>query len=341
MPATTRSATIQEVAARAGVSRAAVSKVIRNAYGVSPRMRERVQSAVDELGYRPRVSARSMRGSSYTIGIDLPDLNNTFFTQLVNGATSALADTGYQLIIAPAAPGYDLGQRSVEALADRQVDGIIVVSARVSAQWLENLSTQVPLVMLGRHDDSANYDTVVCDDYLGAQLVVRHLYQLGHRRIVHLTENEVVYRLSGFPHAYRLEGYKNTMRELGLSDKIEVARVSETSQEAAARATRDILVNATTPVGIFAAHDVLALGALEAITNLGMDASQASVVGFDDVQIAAHSRISLTSVNQSGMYMGETCIRLLMERISGRTEAVHEVVAPHLMTRGSTSPPRM
>src|SRR6478609_7375437 len=99
-PTPGRSATIEDVAAAAGVSRAAVSKVLRNAYGVSESMRERVTAAMIELDYRPRVAARAMRGRTYTIGVELPDFSNQFFTTMLTGAVSALAGTPYQLVIA-------------------------------------------------------------------------------------------------------------------------------------------------------------------------------------------------------------------------------------------------
>ncbi|MBI5027706.1 MAG: LacI family DNA-binding transcriptional regulator, partial [Actinobacteria bacterium] len=181
------SITIEDVARVAGVSRAAVSKVIRDAYGVSDAMRERVQAAIDELGYRPRASARAMRGSSYTLGVEIPSIHNHFFPKIITGAMTALADTRYQLIISPAVPGRDEGPQAIQVLVDRQVDGIVAISSRVPQEWLENLGRSVPLVMIGRHHASEHYDTLVGDDVMGAELAVRHLHELGHRRIVHLT----------------------------------------------------------------------------------------------------------------------------------------------------------
>jgi len=93
------------------------------------------------------------------------------------------------------------------------------------------------------------------------------------------------------------------------------------------------------PVGLFAAHDELALGALEAIAELGLTPGQASVVGYDDTDIAAHPKMSMSSINQSGTLMGVIAVRLLLERIAGRTASVHEVVVPKLMARGSSAPP--
>ena len=127
-PEAVKRATIEDVARRAGVSRAAVSKVIRDAYGVSASMRERVEAVIEELDYRPLISARGMRGATFTLGMELPDIANQFFARILSGATTALETEPYQLIIAPADPDHSEGYRALEALADRQVDGLIAVS---------------------------------------------------------------------------------------------------------------------------------------------------------------------------------------------------------------------
>ncbi|WP_307807073.1 LacI family DNA-binding transcriptional regulator [Naasia sp. SYSU D00057] len=331
-----RHPTIEDVARTAGVSRAAVSKVLRNAYGVSPAMKERVDAAIEHLHYRPRVAARAMRGSSFTLGIEIPDFGNHFFTRLLGGATRALVGTPYQLIIAPAEGGSQEGYRAIEALADRQVDGIVAISPLVSPEWLERLAERTPLVMLGRHDRSTGYDTVVGDDAAGARLVLDHLLGLGHRRIAHLTRSEdVTVPSSGTPHSIRLAVYLERMRAAGHENQVRVVRTGE-GEEAAEAAAAELLRSEPTPTAIFAAHDELAIGALRAVDEAGLDVS---VAGYDDIRIAAQPGISLTTVDQSGEEMGERAVRLLLDRIAGRTEPVHEVFAPTLVPRRSTRAP--
>ena len=335
--AQTRAATIEDVAREAGVSRAAVSKVIRNAYGVSPAMRERVTAAIEALDYRPRVAARAMRGSSFTLGIEMPHIGNPFFTKIVAGATAALAGTDYQLIIAPADVDGEEGVRAIGAQADRQVDGIVAISPLVSPDWLERLAGRVPVVMLGRHDRSTAYDTVTGDDAEGTRLVMEHLFELGHRRIVHLTRSEEVTRPgSGNPHAIRLEQYLAHMRAAGFADDIRVVRTG--LDEDAARLDTLALLDERVPTAIFVGNDELAFGALRALSEHGLSSAEVSVVGYDDVDIASYPAISLTSVNQAGEAMGERAIRLLLERIEGRTEPIHFSVEPSLKVRNSTRP---
>ena len=323
------------MAREAGVSRAAVSKVIRNAYGVSPSMRDRVTAAIEALDYRPRVAARAMRGSSFTLGIEMPHIGNPFFTKIIAGATAALQGTDYQLIIAPADIDGEEGVRAIGALADRQVDGIVAISPLVAPEWLERLAARVPIVMLGRHDRAVAYDTVTGDDVEGTRLVMEHLFELGHRRIVHLTRSEEVTRPgSGNPHAVRLERYLAHMHDAGLSDSIRVVRTG--IDEESARLDTLALLDEELPTAIFVGNDELALGTLRALSEYGLSPAEVSVVGYDDVDIASYPAISLTSVNQAGEAMGERAIRLLLERVQGRTEPTHFTVEPSLKVRGST-----
>lgn len=333
-----RKTTIEDVARRAGVSRAAVSKVIRDAYGVSDAMRTKVQAAIAELDYRPRVSARAMRGATYTLGVEIPTINNHFISKIITGATAALASTRYQLIIAPAGPDHDGGPQSIQILADRQVDGILAISPAVAPDWLEEFAQTTPLVMLGRHDASTHYDTIVDDDIEGARLAVRHLYDLGHRDIVHLTiTREAEAGIETAPHMVRAVGYERAMAEVGLGGSARIVRV-EPSEGASREAALELLSRRDRPTAVFAGHDELALGVLQAVSEVGLSTTDVSVIGYDDTDIAAHPLVSMTSVNQSGTRMGEIFVRLLLERISGRTEAVHEVMIPKVIARATTGP---
>jgi LacI family transcriptional regulator len=331
-----RQATIEDVARAAGVSRAAVSKVIRDAYGVSPAMRERVTAVIAELGYRPRISARGMRGSTFTVGIEIPDFSNLFFSKVIAGATAELSAGPYQLIIAPADPGHAEGYRAIQALADRQVDGIVVVSPMVRPAWLEELAGRIPLVMLGRHDDSKRYDTVVGDDAAGTRLVMDHLLGLGHRRIAHVTLPAANTDCQpGTTHAIRMATYRAAMAEAGLADQIRIVR-AEPGEDAAYQAARSLLAGPDRPTAVFAGHDEPALGVLRAVAEAGLTAADVSVVGYDDTSIARHPLISLTSVNQAGRRMGARAVALLLERLAGRGTPVHDMVTPRLVPRGSS-----
>lgn len=329
--------TIADVALHAGVSRAAVSKVIRDAYGVSDQMRVRVNQAIEQLDYRPNVVARSMRGSSYTIGVEIPNTANPFFDRLINALTSSLAGTPYRVVLAPAGVLED-SAHAIQMLADRQVAGILAIGANAHADWLEEQGRRQPLVLLGRHEDSAHYDTVVDDDALGTRQVMAHLQGLGHRDIVHVTiESSRHPNMSRSGHAVRSRTYVELMEHKGLEPRVELVVPTE---DAAYSKTCELLEQASPPTAIYAGHDELALGVLRALAERRMTAADVSVVGYDDSKIASHPLISLTTIRQPVDVIGRMVAELLLQRIDGRKEPVHEVVTPELVVRGSTVPPR-
>jgi LacI family transcriptional regulator len=277
-----------------------------------------------------------MRGATLTLGIEIPEFANQYFTKVIAGITTALEDTPYQLIIAPTERSSREGYRAIQALADRQVDGIVAVSPLVEREWLEKFSRTMPTVMLGRHDESLNYDTVVGDDESGSRIAMEHLFALGHEDIVHVAPGEDVTREgSGTPHSIRLHGYVEAMTRRGNERFIRIVR-SDNSENAAYQATAALLEEHV-PTAIFAGNDEPALGVLRALAERDL-VNSVSVVGYDDTDAARHPLISLTSVSQSGTETGRRSVELLLDRIGGRTEPVHEVFAPQLVARKSSGP---
>ncbi|TDD45582.1 LacI family transcriptional regulator [Nonomuraea terrae] len=335
-----RRVTIADVARHAGVSTTAVSKVLRSAYGVSPAMRDRVRAAIDELGYRPRAAARAMRGRTYTIGVLLPDLRNPFFPDILDGLYEQLAATDYQAIIVTGGPDAKAESRAIDALVDRQVDGLLMVAPRVARARLEEVAGQVPAVVLGLHEKSARYDTVLDDDEVGAELVVGHLIGLGHRRIAHIGQRAVGRgRAAATLHEIRAATYARVMREQGLEGEIAVALTSY-SEEGGYQGARELLARSPRPTAIFAGADQAAFGALTALHEAGLSVpADVSLAGYDNTRLAGLSQISLTSVDQDGGVMGRTAGRLLLERVEGRRSAVRFSVTPTLVPRRSTAPP--
>jgi LacI family transcriptional regulator len=336
-----RRVTIADVASRANVSTAAVSKVLRNAYGVSPAMQERVKAVMAELGYRPHAAARGMRGQTYTIGVLIPDVRNPFFPDLIEGVTRHLAGTDYQVLLGPGGSEPESQSRITDAMIDRRMDGLILIAPIVPQRHLEATARSVPIVVIGRHGMSADYDAVVDDDLVGADLVIEHLVGLGHRRIAHI-EHRVTgsSRPTGMPQTVRAEGYRQAMRRRGLEDAIDV--ISSTySEEGGYTAARELLSRPSRPTAIFAGADVAAIGVLNAAAEAGLRVPEdISVAGYDDTAIAALQPISLTTVDQDGHLMGANAARLLLERIEGkRQRSVQLSFAPTLVRRRSTAPP--
>lgn len=331
-----RSVTLEDVAREAGVSRAAVSKVIRKAYGVSPEMRKRVLEAVEKTKYRPNLPARAMMGASHIIGFELAVLENPALAQMVQSAAHALAGSDYQVIAAPSETSD--GAAAIQALLDLRVAGLIAVAPLAPRERLEELAGQLPLVMLARHDNSDAYDTVSGDDAAGTRLMMEHLFALGHERIAHLTRFEdFTGPEAATPQSVRLTTYLECMKEGGREPQVFRAEPSELD---ACRKTHELLDNPDHPTAIFASTDEQALGALRAVMERGLTPSDVSVAGYDDIRMSSHPGISLTTVAQAVQEQGSLAASLILERILGRTEARHETTAPKLQIRDSTAPPQ-
>lgn len=332
-----RRATIEDVASHAQVSRAAVSKVLRNAYGVSDEMRERVTSAIEALQYRPLISARGMRGRTFTLGVTINDVTNNFISEILLGASSAVADTPFQIIIAVAERTKPTNP-AIESLYDRQVDGILSISPLSDADWLHDMGRKVPLVQLGVHLESDSYDTIVGDDVQGVRMMMRHLMDLGHERIAHVTHTDPDWiSLPNRPHMIRRQVYRQVMHEAGLDEQIAVVDArfeEEAAYQASSRAFRDGL----RPTAVFAGNDDAALGVMRASSEFP-ELARLSIAGYDDSHLAANPRIGLTTINQNGREMGQQAARMLLERIEGRTESRYEELPTRLVVRTSTAPP--
>lgn len=333
--------TIKDVAEAAGVSRAAVSKVLRNAYGLSDDMRTRVEAAMTALSYRPQTAARGLRGRTYTLGVVLPDVRNPFFPDIIDGVISTLRSTSYQPLIGfrPSADANE--QHAIDTLLDHKVDGFLMIAPRLDEAYLHAVATSVPTVMLGRHDRDCGYDTVNNDDRSGARLAVEHLLALGHRDIAYFGLDVVSVGVTNST-ALRLEGYRETMRRNGLADHMQVFEGTHFRGEHYDEdLARRILTAPRRPTAIFCWTDSVAFTVMAEAAKLGLKVpDDLSVIGYDNTRLAALPQLSLTSVDQAGHVLGEQSMRLLIERIEGRSSDRHFLQPPHLDVKGSTGPVR-
>ena len=333
-----RRATIQDVARAAEVSVSAVSKVLRNAYGVSPQMRERVTAAIESLGYRPNAGARAMRGRSYTVGVVIAEFGTPFQLEIAQAIADELEPTPFQVVVVAGGTTPERQKPRIEGLIDRQVDGLVLVAPWLDAASIEQIGKGLPIVTVALHGTAQHFDTVVTDEGLGARLVVDHLATLGHRRIVHVSgpsgdwESDFV-----LSHTARRLGFEQAMRDHDFEpDIIETYYSEEGGYDAGVQAfSRD-----PRPTAIFAGADIAALGVLRAAEEHGIRVPEdLTLVGYDNIYMSTINRVSLTTVDQSGHEIGAASIRLLMERINGRTEPKQFVVAPRLVIRRTSGPP--
>jgi LacI family transcriptional regulator len=332
-------ATIKQVAQSANVSTATVSRVLNKNPRVKSELRKRVERAIVELDYSPSRVARMMRvHKSQVIGLIISDIVNPFFTALVRAVEDVAHENGFTLLLGNSDENSAKEQMYFEVLAEERVAGIIIVpSCSDDCSYLRHC--HVPLVAVDRKIEGMDIDTVVLDNVLGAYLATNHLLELGHRRI----------GLIGAP-AYvsvgleRRQGYEKALLKHGLAIDESLIRLGDFKERGGYQATRELLLLDQRPTALFAANNLMTLGALRALQEAHVAVPQdMSVVGFDDFHWGSLMQPSLTSVRQPTYQIGQVAAQLLMRRLQDGPAPAPELVvlSPELMIRNSSAPFRV
>jgi len=324
---------MEEVARAAGVSRALVSLVMRDSPKVSEKRRTRVLAAAERLGYRPNAMARGLASRrTRTIGVLLNDLRNPFFAEMMDGIAEAADELDYRLLIGTGRREAAGERRAVDAFFEHRADGLLLVSPRLPLTEILAIGRSAPTVAVARPLRDAHVDSVTNDDAAGAKLAVRHLTDLGHRRIAHVDGGR------GAGAAARRRGYVREMERLGLEPHVVPG---EFTDAAGVRAAERLLDGDPLPTAVFAANDLVAAGALDRFEDSGLRVPRdISIIGYDNTFLAALHHMSLTTIDQPRPEIGRLALMTLVERIDGlRTDAVHHRVEPSLVVRGTTGPP--
>ncbi len=331
-------ARIADVAARAGVGVATVSRVLNGSPNVRPATRDRVLEAISALNYRPSRVARNLSlGRTLVIGVVMPFFTSPSAVERVRGVVSALAGSAYDLLLFDVEAG-ERRQRAFELLdrSDR-ADGLLVVSlvppdaevARLRASGLPCVLVDAP------HPELPN---VVIDDVAGGELATRHLIELGHRRIAFVGDKPVdEFRFASSRD--RTRGYERALEKAGIPTRPEYVREGTQSRHVARSIALELLRLPERPTAIFAASDTQALGVLEAARTLGLRVpEELSVVGFDDIEVATYA--GLTTVRQPLHESGRRGAELLLGALAGeRLGSYSEQLPIELVVRGTTAPP--
>jgi LacI family transcriptional regulator len=339
LPATGR-ATIKTVAAHAGVSVAAVSKVLRNAYGVSEALRSKVQASIVHLDYRPNVSARGMRGQTFKVGVILLEIANPFLSQIMDGVHDVLAASNYQALMGLGESQMPLEASLVESMIDFNMDGLILVAPQMGVELLDKYARQIPMVVIGHHEPTAmHFDTVNSDDQEGAAIAVRAFIDRGMTDIGMLSrvvggpvENNVVHQ--------REIGFHKALAKAGLPAE---GRVWQNSRYVFRKTdeVENYLMSGRAPRAVFCWSDIDGISLVNyAIKNNIRVPEDIAIIGYDNTNVAALTPINLASIDQSGRRIGSLATETLLSRIAGRTNASHLLIEPTLVERSSlTSKP--
>ena len=331
--------TLRDVAAAAGVHPATASRALNPGTRglVNEETAQRVLEAAAGLGYRPNPIARGLKTSrSYTIGVVVPDLRNPLFPPIARGIEDRLEPAGYTSLLANTDNEPDREQLSFEALRARQVDGFITATARREHPMLQELAASGrPVVLVNRATDDDGLPSVVPDDQDGMRQAVRHVVELGHRRIAHLAGP---FALTTGVHRY--EGFVRGMEDAGVPvDPELVAKGSGFTELEGARLARELIAAGRPFTAVLAANDLMALGCIDALREAGLECPrQVSVVGFNDMPWSDRFSPPLTTVRVPHHRLGAGAADLLIERLADpRAPARHVVLPVELVIRGSAA----
>lgn len=330
-----------DVAVAAGVSTATASLVLRGVAGPSAATAERVLAAAEQLGYRPDRAASALASRrSRSIGVAI-DLRNPFHADLTLAIQDAALRQGHEVLLATATAHQD-ENATAEALLDSRCAGLILLGPRDPLADLERIGRQIPVVVVGRPLTSAAVDVVRSADDDGIASAVRHLVDLGHRRIAYL-DGPV-----GEVADIRRNGYRQAMADAGLARWTRVVPGGQTEDDGRAAAPALLAPPSGTrgrsadprPSAVVAFNDRSAVGLLAAATEVGVTVpADLSVVGFDDSALARLPQIALTTVAQDVRSLGEHAVAAAVRRAGGDGRVGAEVVIrPHLVVRSTTGP---
>ncbi|WP_040780766.1 LacI family DNA-binding transcriptional regulator [Nocardia pneumoniae] len=328
--------TMEDVAARAGVSRALVSLVMRNSPKVSEHRRRAVLDAAKDLGYQPHIMARSLASrTSNIVGVLVSDLRNAFFADVVESMDAAAQESGLELILNTGRRSAARERAALESLLSFRPGGVILLSPVLPAAALREAARQAPLVLVSRASTVADIDTVNDDGEVGAGLAVDHLVALGHRRIVHLDGG------SAFTSAPRRKGYRAAMQRHGLEPMVVPSEHTDSAGMAAVRKLLNLFSRDNFPTALVCGNDFNAVGAMSALGEAGLRVPEdVSIVGYDNTSLAALRHVALTTIDQPRTEMGRLAIEALAERLrDGRTAPVRRRLQPSLVIRSTTAAP--
>lgn len=324
--------TIHDVASRAGMSKSLVSLALSGSPKVSEESKAKILQAAAELGYRPNAAARSLAiRRSRTLGVLVLDLHNPVYADILDGVQTEVREHGFTTMLVAGGVDPVLEQAELDTLLQFQVEGLILISHRLSPAALAKIAKEVPTVVVTRDDIAIPHmDTVCNDDVAGAELAVDCLVNLGHEKIVCLSggENPVA--------KDRVQGYLQAMNRLGKSAFAQVVEggLTDASGYAAAKQALEY-----SPTAMVVANDIAAMGAIAAIKDADLRVPEdISVIGYDGISLGGLRSVNLTSVAQPLAELGRLAAKQVVERIANPKSRAQRVrVSAQLVQRGTTA----
>ncbi|MEM7347223.1 MAG: LacI family DNA-binding transcriptional regulator [Chloroflexota bacterium] len=326
---------IEDVARHAGVSIATVSRVLAQKPYVSDKAKQLVLQAVQDLGYRPNLAARSLRSqTSKRLGLIISDIQNPFFTSMVRAIEDVAYKNDYAVILCNTDEDAAKESLYIDLMVSEQVAGVLLSPTVSSSEMIHALSdADIPVVLVDRHISNSNFDSVVGENLGATNQLIRHLIRKGHTRI-----GAVIGAPSLSTGNERLEGYLLALRDADLPTDSDLLRTGGPKSLDGYRLTKELLELPNPPTAIFAGNNLLTIGALRAIHEYHLSIpDQIALVAYDDMEWMFVMQPPLTVVAQPVYEMGKRAAQLMLQRIEKPQMApVNIVLEPTILFRGSS-----
>lgn len=331
----TKRITIKDVAARAGVSFATVSRVLDDHPDISEETKARVRAVCAELGYVPNAAAKGLTGqATHMIGLIVPDISNPYFFGMASAVEKTAAAHGYRVLLSNSMRNPELEYQAIDNFMARQVDGLLIAATSPQSQSNHRkLLGSLPCVYFGpNHDENCSY--VMSDTEKGTYEATQYLLSLGHRDILFLGG-----RPASRTREYRVKGFYRAMNEAGLQGRDLAAYTEQNFMRQWTLEQSMSALSGHLPDAIIAFSDSIALKIMEAAEIRGLKIPEDfSLIGFDNISLAALPRIALTSISQHKFRQGIIATERLMEKIAGNTENTADLLDSELKIRSTCAP---
>ena len=309
--------TIVDVAKKANVSVATVSRVMNGNYPVKEETKKRVLEVIEELNYIPNMQARELtQQKSSTIGVVVPSINNMFFPEVINGIESNLKLNSLSLVLVCSNNDKEEEKSCINNLLSRNVSGIIVIDPNtdnIKSEFYHNISKQTPLVFVNGHAVSANISSVVNDEAMGASMALNYLVENNHKDILFVRGKD------SYSYDIKEKVYKEAMESLNSFKPENIINIGNGNSSETVDNTLnmfiDILKNSSA-TAVFACNDLMAVGVLNACKKLNIDVpNNLSIIGYDNIDLSKFVEPKLTTIDQNMFHLGTNAATLLLEKI--------------------------
>lgn len=325
--------TLKDIAKIAAVSEATASRSLNDNAMISLKTRQRIQAIAKELGYSKNAVALGLStGSSRVIGLIVSQITNPFYAELAHGIGNTARRQGFGLILCNTDSDPEIEAYYAQFLWSQRVSGIILASSIPHEPIVEQIQQKLPMVLLSRMMNQPEYNYVACDDVAGSRVVIDHFVKHGHRRIAYIG-GPIEMSTSWL----RFQGYRQALKSHGLPYRKSLCHFGTFESQTGQHFAKVLLRQKRPPTAVFAANDLIALGVMEAVANLGLSVPKnLALIGYDNIPAAALPQIQLTTVEQPLRAMGACAAKILIDEMNQpHAGVIQKNLNPKLIVRKS------